>query len=119
MKVAFPAQLTGVASKADRTFKLTFNTAELGEDAAKLMDLLMAEGYVLFSPNDDLSETDIPEVKADPGLQEKSPSQRLRNVLNVYWNQKGKPGTWETFYSSQMERLIETIKAKLEPQDRS
>lgn len=114
MKIKMQAQLTNVQSKADRTWKLAFNTQELGADAGQLTALLMDVGWLVFSPNDDVTEEDIPEVKAEAG-DTKTPSARLRAVLYVFWEQKGKPGSWEQFYLTNMERLIEGIKDKLEP----
>lgn len=110
------AQLTSVQSKADRTWKLTFNTQELGEDAAKLTAMLMDMGWLVFSPNDDIVPTDIPEIHADVSLDEKSPSQRLRNVLYVYYKQTRPKSTWEVFYTTQMNRMVDIIKDKLEPE---
>lgn len=115
-KITIAAQLTGVQSRADRTWKLVFNTQELGADAAELTKLLMDQGWLLFSPNDDLTDKDIPEVKADTQLSEKSPSQRLRDVLFVYYKQSGSKQTWEQFYVMQMSKIIDIVKENLEPQ---
>ena len=116
-KFTAAAQLTNIQSKADRTWKLTFNTQELGEDAAMLTELLMDQGWLLFSPNDDFTEEDVPEVKAETGLKDKTPGERLRAVLYVYWKQRGGNKTWEQFYLEQMGRLTELIKDKLEPEE--
>lgn len=116
-KITVAAQLTGVRSRADRTWTLTFNTQEIGADAAGLMELLMDQGWLLFSPNDDLSAVDIPEVRADAQLSEKSPSQRLRDVLFVYYKQSKSTQPWETFYLSQMNRIIDIVKENLEPKE--
>lgn len=43
----------------------------------------------------------------------KTPSQRLRGVLYVLWEQTGKSGDFETFYRQKMEGLINLIKNKL------
>jgi len=113
-KISFAAIVAGVKSRKDRTFKVELDTQELGGDAAKLFAAIGSQGWVLFSPNDDLTETDIPELKADAGLGHKTPSARLRAVLRVYWEQKGQPTDWPVFYDTQMERLINTVKEKLD-----
>lgn len=113
-KLNFAAVIAGVKTRKDRSLRVELDTQELGEDAAKLFAVLGMQGWVLFSPNDDITEQDIPEVKADAGLGNKTPSSRLRAVLRVYWEQKGQPGTWESFYLTQMERLIDTVKDKLD-----
>lgn len=115
-KITVAAQLTGVQSKADRTWKLVFNTQELGSAAAQLTEMLMDQGWLLFAPNDDLTDKDIPEVKADTQLSEKSPSQRLRDVLFVYYKQSGSKLPWEQFYVNQMSKIIDIVKSNLEPQ---
>lgn len=44
----------------------------------------------------------------------KSPSQRLRSVLFVWFENLGRPGEdFETFYRMKMETLIEKVKEKL------
>jgi hypothetical protein len=115
MKVLLPAQLTKVASRKDRSYSLTFDTRELrGSEASILLDQLQKEGWILYSPNEDIDETDVPKEKADAGMGSKTPSQRLRAVLFVFWEQTGKRGTFEDFYRVQMEKLIEYVKEKLD-----
>lgn len=75
--VTLPAIFSGVTSKADRSYKLTFNTRELsGEDAAILLGMHMSEGHLLFAPTDKLSEADIPDEPAKSGMSDKTPGQR-------------------------------------------
>jgi hypothetical protein len=115
MKVTFPAILNKVSSLKDKSYKLEFVTRELsGADAAMLLDQLMSEGFLLYSPNDDISEKDVPTEKADAGTGQKTSSQRLRAVIYVWWEQKGKPGSFEDFYRSKLEVLIEYVKEKLD-----
>lgn len=114
MKVLLPAQLTKVASRSDRSYALTFSTRELrGGEAAILLDELQKEGWLLYSPNEDLTETDVPKEKAQAGLGTKTPSERLRSVLYIFWEQSGKQGTFEDYYRVQMEKIIEYVKEKL------
>ena len=114
MKVQLPAILSKVASRKDRSYSLTFETRELGKDAAMLMDMLQSEGYLLFSPNDDLNEADIPDEKADAMTGQKTQAQRLRGVIFRFWEQKGSQGSFDNYYRSVMESLIEQLKDKLE-----
>jgi hypothetical protein len=92
MKTLLPAQLTNISSKADRTWKLQFATRELsGSEAAHLTEMILNEGWLLFAPNEtDIAETDVPKEQADSMTDGKTPSQRLRGVIYVYWEQKGK-----------------------------
>jgi len=54
----------------------------------------------------------VPEFKG-----EKTPSQRMRACLYVLWEQNKTTKTFEEFYRTQMEKLIEFIKGKLEPRE--
>lgn len=115
MKVLLPAILSGVSSRKDRSYSLKFETRELsGESASTLLDLLQQEGFLLFSPNNDLSEADIPDEKADAMLGTKTQAQRLRAVIYRLYEQTGKHGDFETYYRSKMEYIIELLKEKLE-----
>ena len=108
------AIFTGLTSKVDRSLSLRFTTPEVTpEIAAVYFNYLQTSGYLLFSPNQ-FSEKDIPDKDApDDG---KSPATRLRNVLYVLYKQKCEDGSdFESYYRSQMERMIEHFKAKLLP----
>jgi len=115
MKVTLPVILSKVSSRKDRSYSLTFETRELsGASAVTLMDNLLSEGFLLYSPNDDISDTDVPKEKADSALGNKTVSQRIRATLYVLWEQRGKPGNFESFYNTMGERIIEQLKEKLE-----
>lgn len=112
-KVALYGVLQEVKTMADRTYKVVFRTNELpSTDAGILMGLVHDEGYCLFSSSP-LKEEDVPEGK--PEFRDgKSPSQRLRNVIYVYWEQQGKPEDFEEFRKKKMEMLIDFVKSKLD-----
>lgn len=115
-KISLPVIFNKMTPRADKSWKLEFETRELfGKDVQELADRLGSEGWIVHSANDDIELADIPEVTADAGLEGKTPSQRLRNSLYVLWEQRGKPtGDFDTYYLNQMNRLIETIKSRLE-----
>jgi hypothetical protein len=56
----------------------------------------------------------LPEIKPE-FKNEKSPAQRLKSILFVYWNQNGSKGDFEDFYKDYIEKIIESIKEKLNP----
>lgn len=115
MKAPLPVILSGVSSRKDRSYTLKFETRELrGSDAAMLLEQLQSEGYLLYSPNNDISEVDIPDEKADAMLGTKTRAQRLRGAIYRLWEQKGSKGKFEDYYESVMESLIDQVKAKLE-----
>lgn len=101
--------------KADRSWKLVFETRELkGEEVKILADNYQGEGWLLFKPNGTIAEEEVPQDIADSGA--KSQSRRLRDVIFVLWKQKGGKGDFETFYRVYLEKLIEYTKSKLEPE---
>lgn len=116
-QVRLPAVFSGIRSRKDRSYCLTFDSRELGgDDAATLLNLQQTECWLLIAPSKDAIENaDVPEYKADAGLNQKTPGQRLRAVLFVYFEQLGKPGgDFDTFYRQKLEWLIDQYKAKLE-----
>jgi hypothetical protein len=112
MKIQLPATFSKITSRADSSFKIEFETRELGSEAAALMGLLNNEGWLLFSPNE-LQEADVPDEKADSMTGQKTKSQRLRGVIFKIWESRGSNGSFETFYQNYMETIIEQLKEKI------
>lgn len=112
--IQVPATVEGMSPKQDRSWKLTFETRELsGSEVKVLADNFQGEGWLVFKPNSNGIElAEIPETPAEAGV--KTPSQRLRAVIMVLYNQQGSKGDPEAFYRTYMEKLIEYTKSKLE-----
>ena len=111
--IQIPASVVNMKPRADRSWKIEFETRELtGDDVKILADNLQGEGWMVFKPNDEVTTDDIPEVDAEPGT--KTPSQRLRATIMVLWRQRGSKGDRESFYRTYMEQLIDYTKSKLE-----
>ena len=107
-----PAIMTRISSRADGGLSLAFATNELSVDEKAIaLQYHNLFGYLLFSPNQ-FRDEDIP--KGDATDESKSPSQRLRAVLFIYWKQLGQPGNFEFFYRQQVEKQIDAIKNCLE-----
>lgn len=114
IKVQLPVQFIKPVFKSDRSVRLEFETRELnGKEATILMDQRQKEGWIVFSPNNDLSIGDIPDEKADSMTGTKTQAQRLRAVIYRIYEQGGKKGNFEDYYRSMMERVIEQFKEKL------
>lgn len=113
MKAQLPAIFHKITSRADKSYKIEFETRELsGQDAAILFGLLQTEGWLLFSPNT-LQEEDIPDEKADSMTNQKTQAQRLRGVIFKIWETNGSNGSFETYYQSYMEKIISQLKEKI------
>lgn len=114
------AQVETIQSRKDNTLKVVLGTQEITE-GGKLFPLQNRLCTVGISPNEDLTKEDIELLESSklgiddlPGT--KSQSQRLRNVLFVYWQQAdGGYSDFNLYYQNRMDKIINNIKAKLEP----
>lgn len=115
-RILLPAQIHPPSLRKDGSAKISFDTRELtAEEIFVIMSLRQTEGWLAFAPNvDDVGE--IPEESAH--VDEKSPSERLRNVMFVWYKQETEAnrfvGLFETFRKEKMEKIIEGVKSKLE-----
>lgn len=103
--------ITSIRSRADRSLGLSVTTPELTvEEVAEFMRLQGMECDTLFNP---LTNEEPPvEIKSE--VQQKTQGQRLRSVLFILWDQRGRKGTFEDFYRDRMEEMINVIKEKLD-----
>lgn len=116
MITQFQAYMDKITSLKDGSFKMVFEGQELSaQDSTALFSLRGKLGWVLFSPNE-LSEADIPKEPIKEFKDQKSHALRLRNTIFVLWKQHGEQGDFETFYKQEMERHINMVKEKLEPE---
>ena len=114
--IQFSCLIDNVKANKDRTLMVKLETQELTpQDGAQILDFFGKQIWCAFAETaitkDDLN---IPEALAEFRT-DKTPSQRLRNVLYKFWELK-KKGTieWEMFYRQQIERIIEFLKEKME-----
>ena len=103
----------GVVRKvSDKTMNLRFNTDESSSEELAIWDGFAGmTGYLAFSL-DNIQEEDIP--VEDTEFQTKTPSQRLRGVLFVKWTQEGEKGVFQDYYNTEMEKIINHYKNKLD-----
>lgn len=114
MKILLPATISPPRLRKDGSAAVSFDTRELtAEEIFTIMSLRHTEGWLAFAPNE--GEIEIPEENAE--VDEKSPSERLRNVLFVWYKQEveaGKfVGIFDTFRKEKMEKIIEGVKKRL------
>lgn len=102
----------------DNSLRLTVDCQEMSpEQEAELLRIKRKQGWFFFleSPSEDIDLDELPEIRLDDG--EKSPSERLRAVYWRYWNQNYESGAikldFDVWYRTQMNRLIESVKEKL------
>lgn len=108
-----------VQSKVDGSVSITFDTPEIsGGKVGELFDLRKKVAYVYISArqieNNEKSMVDT----LDPELKGKTPGQRLRGAIYVYWEQNKEsdmaiPKLFEDFYRQKMEVFITGVKQEL------
>lgn len=115
--IILPAQIEGLASRKDKTIRVTFGTQELSpNDAAQVFQLNQRFCYIAIKEEpfqqDELDNIDS--IKTDLETN-KTPSQRLRGILYVSYQQDSEGfKDFMTYYVSKMDKLCEHFKSKLD-----
>lgn len=111
--IQVPAIVANMSPKADRSWKLVFETRELTGDEVKILaDNFQGEGWLVYKPNSDgILPEEVPASSADAGV--KSQAQRLRGAIMVLWRNSGSRGDPEAFYRTFTEKLIEYTLSKV------
>ena len=115
--ITLPVIVESINPRKDKTWKLTFSTNELTPvEVGSLAESLQKFGYLAFKQENFTTN----ELEAVEGLETKleglgkSPSLRLRNVLLVLYKQNNEGfTTFNSYYESQMEKLINHFKNKI------
>lgn len=117
--IVIPAILESLRTLKDGTLKLHFETLELAPDkAGQLFTSANKSGFLCFKQEafqkNELESIGDIEVD-DIGLNKKSQSQRIKNVLYVCW-QKDSQGyeDFELYYRFKTEQYITHMKSKLD-----
>ena len=85
-----PTMIQGIQTLVDGGIKLGVITRELSpEEQTKVFELSRKEGWMVFSESD-IQESDIPTEPVPSSKEEKSPSQRLRDRMYVYYKETHK-----------------------------
>lgn len=109
-----PAQLVDFKPRADRSWRIVFETRELmGSEVATMVDNFQGEGWLLWKPNSDgIEPEELPTDVADSGI--KTPGQRLRAKLFVVWKQRGGKGDFEGFYRTYVQKLLDALDEQID-----
>lgn len=107
------ATISKVETMSDRSIRLKVDTQEMQpEDEANIMKLRGKLGWFVFS-DQELETKDIPDIKLDAEAGEnKTQSQRIRNVLYRVWENTNGTLDFDTFYKKQTNIIIEYLKDK-------
>lgn len=117
MKLICSAILEKVSTRADGSIIINLGLQEMPDGTGgKLIDLRMKYLKVLLSDSN-ISKDEVMVVDSQPlegGKKPKSKSQRLRAVLWRLHEQSGLQVDFDTFYNTEMERIIEEVREKLD-----
>lgn len=113
------ATIESLRSRKDRTWSITLGTQELTPDEA--VEIMKLNGKMCFTafkidPYTNQEKDIIDSLEGTPDLNAKSLSERLRNVLYVWYSQSPQGfKEFKDFYEHYMSKYIDNIKSKLEP----
>jgi hypothetical protein len=116
--VLLPVIIENISTRKDNTIKIVLSTQEVSPSVAgELFRLLNKLTACYFSPKETVSQKDIDQVDAlDPEMNNKSQSQRIRNVLYKLYEQSPEGyKTFDNFYHAKTEAIIDHYKSKLNP----
>ena len=108
--------LTQMVRLKDKGWKVTIHTQELRPDSVAVLAELCDDYIKVLLTDENISDKmikDFSEMEINLKEAAKTPSERLRGVLYVYWEQHGIDEPFETFYLKKMNNIIETVKSKL------
>ena len=114
-----PATMSKYQSMAHRAMRLTFDTQEnlTDTEVSRITSYHDKLCYLVILYEKACENELIKAVNELPELEytktNKSPSQRLRSVIYVYWQQKGSKGDFQLFYENIIEDVINKFKDKL------
>jgi len=104
------AVITGIRAKVDGSLGLSLGTPELSpEEKVIFMSLQNLNVKMTIEPLEEKSE----KIVIEKGMEIKSSSERLYNVIFVYYKQVNSTEDYQTFYKRHMESIIDTYKNKL------
>lgn len=114
MRIQLPATINPPRLRKDGSASISLDTRELtAEEIFTIMSLRHAEGWFVFSPNEE--ELQVPESHAE--VDGKTPGERLTAVLYVWYKQETEAGRFvglfDGFRKEKMEKIIEGVKSKL------
>lgn len=116
--VLFGGIVESLRSRKDKTIAITIGTQEVSPDKAG--KLFNTNGHIVtcyLSVKEKITDSEMEIINSIEAPQQgKTPSQRMRNVLFITWQQANEGYTdFNLFYLHKMEVIIEHLKSKLTP----
>jgi hypothetical protein len=116
MKIVFDATLEGLSTRMDDTIKVVIGTQEVTAEQGLALLKLRGKFCKVMLSDTSIEQKEIDAVDSLPIKDEssnKSNSQRLRSVLFINWQQSKQTTNFDDYYNSEMNRIIDHYKAKL------
>jgi len=116
MKIVFDATLEGLSTRMDDTIKVVIGTQEVTAEQGLALLKLRGKFCKVMLSDTAIEQKEIDAVDSLPIKDEsnnKSNSQRLRSVLFINWQQSKQTTNFDDYYNSEMNRIIDHYKAKL------
>lgn len=116
MRILLPVQLNPISRRKDKSVKLSLETRELSP--TEIMTLMAIEGEEMWMSLA-TTEQELPEAPEEaPEIETKTSAQRLRSVLFILYKKATENGsfvgTFDNYYRDRMEKIIESLKSKIE-----
>ena len=113
--VQFAAIIDKIETLSDKSLKLKIVTSKEMEEVDKtILFSFHLKDIWLALKEQPVNAEDIKVKKETVDRGEKTPSQRLRAVLFVLWEQSKKTGDFDTFYKQKLEQFIDRVKENLD-----
>ena len=116
MIAQFDGYFTGMTMKKDKSWKLTIDTQELSPEAVKVLTSFNSEFIKILMTDEGINDAmikDFAQLEAELKEEPKTPSERLRAVLWLYWNTLDGDEDFDSYYKKLMEKFIQHYKDKL------
>lgn len=109
----FSAQIDSAKANNDRTITLKLDTQELSaEDTAHVFEMFQKQIWCALAETTITQEDlNIPEVVDE--MEKKSPSQRLRDRMFVYWKENKVSNNFDDWYKNALEKIGEKYLEKV------
>lgn len=113
MIVQFSAQIDSAKANNDRTLSLKIDTQELSaEHTAHLFNLFQKQIWIALAETI-ITEQDLNIPETVDEMEKKSPSQRLRDRMFVYWKENKVSDNFDTWYKTALEKIGEKYLEKV------
>jgi len=114
------SSIEGISSRVDGTWKIVFGTQELtNEQGQAVLKLNRKQGWLLFkeTPIEESDLVNIPDITPE-FKEDKSPSQRLRSRMFVYYKEtKNTEEGFNEWYIKTLDKIGKTYLDKIEKED--